>query len=337
MKKESNQAYEIAQEMTSEEITALFFDKNALVEQPQRVYRLQSDGHRLYYTFDEKGVVTFYVSVTTLIKQTTPTSPHLIKWIAEMGYQEAKEYTQERADYGTFMHSEIARLLIDRILDFDLMGKRLKDYIEVNELPIGFISHLDELKKDVLAFAQFVIDYNVRPLAIEIVLTHKDGYAGAIDMPCLMNIEIKGFFGEAYKSGVNKDKPKESKKTIEVCAIVDFKSGRKGFYEDHEIQLEAYRRMWNEAYPDRKTDKIYNWSPKSWRTNPGYHLKDQTNSPNLQKFDSLVEIAKIEDEKRDKMITKIFGKIDLDNPKIEENIQEITLSELIKKKNERQD
>lgn len=336
MKKESSPAvYEIAPGITTEEIMALFFDKNALVEQPQRVYRLQSGGHRLYYTFDEKGVASFYVSVTTLIKQTTPTSPHLIKWIADMGYQEAKEYTQERADYGTFMHAEIARLLIDRKLDLDLMDERLRDYIEVNQLPVGFVSHLDELKKDLLAFAQFVIDHNVRPLAIEIVLTHKDGYAGAIDLPCLMDIEIKGFFGEVYKSGVNKDKPKETKKTIEVCAIVDFKSGRKGFYEDHEIQLEAYRRMWNEAYPDRKADKIYNWSPSDWRTSPGYKLKDQTNSPNLQKFDSLIDIAMIEEGKRQKTFIKVFGKIDLDNPKLEENIQELTLNELIKKREQK--
>jgi len=337
MKKESKKvgAYEIAPGMTSEEILSIFFDEKALKEQPERVFRLDSSGHRYYYTFNEKGEAQFFVSVTTLIKQTTPTSPHLVKWIAEMGYEEAGEFTQERADYGTFMHAEIAKLLIEREVDLDGMKERLRDFITDNELPVGFMVHFDELKKDVAAFAQFAVDCNVRPLAIEIVLTHpRDGYAGALDLPCVMEIEQKGYWGEVYKSGAQKGKPKETKKKIEVVALVDFKSGRKGFYEDHEIQLAAYREMWNVHYPDLRIERMFNWSPKDWRGKvPTYNLKDQTESPNIEKLKHLVEIARIEDGKRSKNIMVVSGKISLDNPvTIAESIQEMELSELVKKK-----
>jgi len=239
--KESNiQSFKIAPGMTVEEITAMFFDQAALRESPERVFRLEVGSERLYYTVQD-GKPRFYLSVTNLIKRSMPTSPHLVKWIAEMGYEESKEIAQERADYGSFMHSEIAKLLIDRKLNLDEMHERLLMFMEMHDLPSGFMVHEDELKKDLLAFTQFVFDYNVKPLAIEIVLTHEDGYAGMIDLPCLLTIDEKGFFGEVYKSGPRKGEPKETKQPREVCAIVDFKSGRKGFYEENEVQLEAYQ------------------------------------------------------------------------------------------------
>ena len=226
----TNEVYNIAPGMTTEEITALFFDSNALVEQPERVYRLESDLDRYYYTFDEKGEPTFYVSVTTMIKQTLRQSPHLIKWIASKGYEESKEIAQERADYGTFLHKEIAILLIERRLDLDAVELHLREYIEENELPYGFKAHEHEIKRDLIAFAQFMKDYKIQPLAVEIVLTHSDGYAGTLDLPCKMTIQVDGFdYDNPYKSGPRKGDPREIKEDLEIVAIIDFKSGRKGF------------------------------------------------------------------------------------------------------------
>ena len=91
--------FEIAPGMTVEQIQAEFFNEDALQEQPEPVYRLDSSGHRYYYTFDEDGEPRFYVSVTTLIKQTLPTAPSLVKWIADMGYEESQRFAQERAHY----------------------------------------------------------------------------------------------------------------------------------------------------------------------------------------------------------------------------------------------
>jgi hypothetical protein len=199
-----------------------------------------------------------------------------------------------------------------------------------HNLPQDKLSWADELKKDVLAFAQFMIDKNVKPLAIEICLYHPtDGYAGAIDIVCEMDDEVKGFFGETYASGANKGQPKESKRIERVRAIVDIKSGRKGFYESHEIQLKAYEDMWNIHFPKKPIDRLYNWSPKDWRSAPGYNLKDQTNSPNAYKLPHLVALAKIEDEKRSNVITVISGEIDLLKG-LSSNVAEKTFVDLIK-------
>lgn len=325
--------YELAPGLTSEEMLAVFFNDKALVEAPETIYRLQGSSHRYYYTFDEQGQPNFFTSVTTMIKQTMPTSPHLIKWIADMGYDESRVYAQERADYGTFMHTEIAELLINRTYDTEKVKARLKAYIEKESLPSSFINHADEIKKDVLAFAQFMIECDVKPLAIEIVLAHPtDGYAGAIDLVCEMSVEVKGFFGEHFKTGARAGQPKETKQLQTFTAIVDFKSGRKGFYEEHEIQLQAYCEMWQAHFPNKPVERVYNWSPKDWRTTtPTYNLKDQTESKSRYKLKHLVELAGVERDRRNNTVTIVNGVIDL-KAGLAANVTEMTLSELVKKR-----
>lgn len=319
----------IADDITSEKMSPMFFDATKLKYQVEPLYRLDSANHRYYYRFDEKGEPQFFTSVTTMIKNTLPTSPHLIKWIADMGAEESKEFAQERADYGTFLHCQCGELLINGTYDLDSLPKKLDEFCvkEKTQVKKGWI---DALKKDVLAFAQFMIDTNFKPLAIEICLYHPtDGYAGAIDIVGEMDIQEKGFFGEKYLSGANKGQNKESKRTTRIRAIVDIKSGRKSFYESSEIQLGAYREMWNIHFPEIKIDCIYNWSPKDFRTAPSYNFKDQTGSKNIKKLPHLVELAKIEESKRGNKVVVTSGIIDLIKG-LDQNISEKTFIELVK-------
>lgn len=309
---------EIMQGLTIEEMHALFLD-DALVEPSYKVYQLNSKGHRYYYRINEDGTPEFFPSVTTIISQTTPTAPHLIKWIAEKGYDEAEAYKQERANYGTFMHAIFEELIINRTYDLDGLKDELLAYIERHRLPVDFVYYADELKKDILAFAQFVRDYDVRPIAVEIALVHPTyRYAGMIDLPCTM-----------------KKSPKSDER---VTAIVDFKSGKKGFFEDYEIQLHLYRIMWNENFPEVPIDRVYNFAPKDWRKSPTYNLKDQTNSAAAAKIPHLLAIAQIEDDKRENVFTAMHGTINLDGEdSIEDNITTLTLADIIKKRQERQE
>lgn len=305
--------FEIVPGMTVEEMTAMFFD-GALIEPPYKVWQLNSKGHRYYYKFDDNGMPEFYPSVTTILSQTMPKSEFLIKWIAEKGINEAERYKSERAAYGTFMHAQFEELIINRVYDLDGLKAKLKDYIDNNKLPADFIYYADDFKKDILAFAQFVLDYDVKPLAVEIALVHPIyNYAGMIDLPCTM---------------LSKPGSKEY-----INAIVDFKSGRKGFYEEAEIQLHMYKMMWNENFPDIPIVRVFNFSPKDWRKKPTYNLKDQSDSPNIKKIPYLLGLAAIEDEKRDNTFTAVSGEISLDNePDLTNNIVSLTLAELVKSK-----
>ncbi len=306
--------FEIIPDMTVEEMTAMFFDEKTLIEPPYKVWQLNSKGHRYYYRYDDAGNPEFFPSVTTILSQTLPKAPHLIQWIANKGIEEAERYKGERAAYGTFMHAAFEELLINRAYDLDGLKGKLKEYIEVYRLPDDFIYYADDLKKDVLAFAQFVLDYDVRPLAVEIALIHPYyKYAGMIDCPCTMRAKIGG--------------------DERINAIVDFKSGRKGFYEESEIQLGMYRDMWNVNFEQFPVTRIFNFSPKDWRKKPTYNLKEQTDSPNIRKIPYLLELAAIEDEKRDNTFTAVSGEISLDNePDLTNNIVSLTLAELVKSK-----
>lgn len=306
-------AFEIVPGMTVEEMTAMFFD-GALIEPPYKVWQLNSKGHRYYYRYDDAGNPEFFPSVTTILSQTLPKAPHLINWIANKGIEEAERYKGERAAYGTFMHAAFEELLINRAYDLDGLKGKLKEYIEVYRLPDDFIYYADDLKKDVLAFAQFVLDYDVRPLAVEIALVHPYyKYAGMIDCPCTMRAKIGS--------------------DDRINAIVDFKSGRKGFYEESEIQLGMYRDMWNVNFEQFPVTRIFNFSPKDWRKKPSYNLKEQTESPNIRKIPYLLEIAAIEDEKRDNTFTTVNGMVVLDDaPDLSQNVISLSLAELIKTK-----
>lgn len=309
-------AFEIAPGITSEEMRAMFFDAESLVEPPYRVWQLNSKGHRYYYRFNEAGEPEFYPSVTTILSQTLPMSPFLLKWITDKGLEEAERYKGERAAYGTYMHKAFEELIINRSYDLDNLKTDLCAYVEANRLPGDFIYYADDLKKDILAFAQFVKDYDVRPYAVEIALVHPwRGYAGLIDMPCSM----------LAKPG-NEER---------INAIVDFKSGRKGFWEENEIQLHLYKDLWNANFEDMRIERVFNFAPKDWRKKPTYTLKEQTDSPNAKKIPALLALSQIEDEKRDDVFTFITGRVDLDGEcDLSDNYTSMTLAEVVKSRTE---
>lgn len=310
---EKEQATEIAPGMTVEEIRAVYFNADALKEPAYRLFQLNSDGHRYYYRFNDAGEPEFYPSVTTLLKQVMPTPPALLDWMIANGKDGSTEKRDLAAAYGTFMHGEFEKLIINRRYDFDSVPASMLAYMERENLPEKvFAEWLPKIRKDVLAFAQFIKDWNVKPLAVEIGLYHPQfHYAGCLDLPCVMT------------------DPKTGKSFV---AIVDFKSGRKGFYEEHELQLHLYKEMWNIHYPETPVTRVFNFSPKDWRKSPTYNLKDQTDSANDKKLPYLLALATIEDEKRDNTLTIIRGVLDLDKGKISDNILNLSLAELIKTK-----
>lgn len=315
MAPEQEAAKEILPGMTVEEIRAVYFNANALREPAYRLYQLNSDGYRYYYRFDANGEPEFFPSVTTLLKQVMPTPPGLLDWIAANGKDGAAEKRDLAASYGTFMHGQFESLIINRRYNFDAVPAVLLDYMSRNNVPESYFNQwIVKIRKDVLAFAQFVRDWNVRPLAVEIGLVHPlHRYAGCLDLPCEMT---------------------DPKTLKDFRAIVDFKSGRKGFYEEHELQLHLYKDMWNWNYPDDQVERVFNFSPKDWRTKPTYNLKEQTDSVNAEKIPFLLQLAAIEDDKRDNTLTIVRGVLDLDHGKIMDNVLSLSLAELIKKRAE---
>lgn len=324
----------IANGVTYEEMIARYFDADALVEPAYKVYRLNNKGQRWYYRINDDGSPQFYMSVTSLCHATLPTPKQLTDWIANLGVDEAKRYSEVKAHYGTLMHKLCGQLIINKTIDLDGFELEVETYREENGIAEYDVRYwADELRKDVLAFAQFLVDCNVKPLAIEIVLVHPEGYAGAIDLVCSLDIVTKGFFGEVYASGANKGQPKESKRIDRVRAIIDLKSGKKGFYESHEIQLRAYKEMWNHEFFKTPVTHVFNWAPSEWREKPSYKLTDQTNAASGDKWPHLVQIARVERERRERTALQIDGKIVFADG-LDKNYRVVGFDELIKKTTE---
>lgn len=300
-------------------IEPLFFDEDAIRLQPRRVYKLERGGNRFYYTLDNG--LKFYPSTTTVIHKTTPTSPFLIDWIADKGgVEESKEILKEASDYGTFMHAMINQFILSDV-NMDLMEETIAAYCEENKINADQEAWLEKIENDLPAFAKFYSDYRIKPLAIEVVLvSEKYGFAGAVDLLCKMTIEESGFFGEVLKSGENAGAPKKTKRFREVIAVVDYKSGRKTFYESHQLQLAAYSQLIAENFPELNPEKWFNWSPKEWRTNePTYNVKDQTNPTTIDKFLLLKKVFDMDKNQPDDNYVTVSGILS-PNRDISENI-----------------
>lgn len=296
-------------ELTLGQVRAMYFDDTALELPPVPLYRLDVKGSRHYFTLDEDGEPQFYAGVTSVTGATLPKPEQLVKWIADMGYENAIRYRDERAAYGTLMHTVFAYILTDGRLPLDMVNSLVEQYVKRENLAVNVWQWTEDLKQDVIAFAQWVADYDVQPLAIEISLCSSAmGVAGTVDLPCLLTIPTKGQWGEVYKSGPQKGKPKETTKDVRYLCIVDFKSGRKSYGGDVgcAAQLALYRDLWVENFDttglarslnDVPDDfplpiRTFNWSPKDWCTTPGYHFVEQTLAFHVPQMDAMLAMYK---------------------------------------------
>ena len=300
-------------ELTLAEVRAMYFDADALILSPVRLFRYQSHGDRFYFYLtpdvDEHGaktliqkelfsieppelkmVVKLAIGATTLASAVIPFGVQMTKWYCNLGWDAAIAYRDERSKYGSLMHTCDAELFINRRMDLDKIPEIVAGYMAKNKIDYDRSKWSDDLKSDILAMVQFIRDYNVKPLAIELSLVSPElGVAGTLDLFCEMDATETGYFGEVYKSGDRKGEPKETKRTNRVLAIIDFKSGRNGSSQNdqHIAQLVTLRRLLTETMEsvygvDLSTQliRLYNWHPKEWKTRPDYTLNEQTNKIN---------------------------------------------------------
>ena len=267
-------------------------------------------------------------SITTIVRSTSPLSPFIINKMIEMGKEKWDEYLYERMEYGTNMHILIGEFIRRKTMNLPLTQEEIDDIGMHNR---GFnLSIFNKFKEDyysdLIAFAQFYFDYKIEPIALEIPLASiKEGFAGTLDMPCKMQVPTKGFWGEVYKTGPNKGNMKETTQDVEVIALVDFKSGRHGFYRENEVQLKMCEVLFRENFPklsESATIKLYNWSPKSWIKEPGYNLTDQTDKVTNDNYMSRVKLFRSEFDNSFKSKRVIFGTLELGTEPIEMYLNE---------------
>jgi len=270
------------------------YKDDLILSQPRMIFRTDGGaGDRYYYRIEEQescNNLVFYVSTTTFTKKVLPTSPYLIQWMKEQG-TEADKVRDLAADFGTLMHIVLADFLVNG-WDFSVTREFVSKYLEKLGHHKNLISPWTiKLNKNIASFAQFCRDYEIEPIAIEIMLGSDEmGIAGTIDLVCWMRTpemrksydkELKIYEKElkAFQDGKSNVEPVQPEYPSKVKGMGDFKSG--GVHESAEMQLAINKLIFHENFPEHKLDILFNWAPTDYRTEPTYKYVDQTDT----KFD----------------------------------------------------
>jgi hypothetical protein len=258
-------------ELNIEKVIAEYCNEDYIRVSPDRLYRYNAKNGRYYFTRSENNDIQFYQSVTTIIDLFLRKEESLTQW--KISTEDYKKIMEEKAAYGTILHILFKDLLLgnDIPLSDNFLTQTILLYTHKNQIKIDATGWNDMLRQDLLGIVQWLQDYEIVPLAIEIALTHSEGFAGSVDL--------------VAKSKVG---------TI----IVDLKSNRNAFYTSNIVQLEAYRELWNENYPDVKIDGVYNLGMKDYRLPIGksvtpYRFENQSEKSELQYWRHLLMMAQI--------------------------------------------
>jgi len=259
----------------------------------QKIFRVEIGAGRHYRLEDGRT----FKSITTFLDAVLPPclTRHLDTWrdkkIEELGtVDKMVEFVQSTADFGSALHIAVANFCRNGFVDWIEFEAWAVDYItEMNLKPGTFRAALAELTKDFAAVVQFIAEYEVKVLAVEIPVWSSDGYATLIDMVVEMN-------AKNYTDATLADKRKRH------IVGINLKSGKKGFHDSHVFQLCGERAAFNEAYGDAvgfQLVEMANLSPKDWRgETPTFTFKLQTPTivdGNYQaRFDNYVTTGKLE-------------------------------------------
>lgn len=302
-KNESN--YDV---VTVEKLVAFY--AGAQLQRPYEMFRLSTmKGARIYFRTLEDGQVRFYMGATSASRYLM--TPFLLRWWADgKGYDAKMKEVYDKSCYGSFFHSTIANLAKGAELSVKTIRESFQEYLNANKVTETLHhKYLEEMVKDILSYMQWCEDFKVQPLAIELPLCSDTlGVATLVD--------FVGTIDDIKKDEKGDDKPQRGRKPrmeklgLHSC-IVDFKTGKKGSYETHIMQLQSNKELFTENFPTvQPVERFYNLSPKAWRTEPTYTFSNQTDKMNQDRYDALLTLSRTDLEGvLNRQITAIEGEM----------------------------
>lgn len=326
--------------LKTELVTTDFFDPEAIRIQPYDIYRVSFNKFRAYYRWFEDDP-KLYSSLTTAIHHSMPMAEGLLDYYLKHGRNEADRLTKIAANYGTLMHTTIGKYCRSQEFNFNTEHCQalVNEYCgEIEFWEPECKEWARRLQEDLLAWVQFENDYNLKPIAIELILcSDRYGYATPIDVVAYADVPTRGYHGEVYKTGKNAGQPKITEKTERTLILINMKSGRKGIYDTHRVQMEFEGRLFEENYPDMGKPRICNWAPNEWKSdNPTYKLVDQTGKTSDNEFEGvrLIADARFTEKLYEKEYTYIYGEHTKGNT-TSKNITKVDIIEHLKRQRNR--
>ena len=291
-----------------------------MIERGWKLWRLEKGSRRYYFNPDTNGL---YASVTSILWAELKESYFLKKWqyqmVLDQGSVDApKDYMEERSFYGTMMHIVYTEALFADVFPSDSIKDIVTLYRDIHELyNVNVKPWIPELKSDVSAFYEWLKLVNLKIIAVETPIYYpvKHGdktigwIAGTIDLVAEIDVRKDG-------GDVTPKTPMNNRERATV--IVDYKSGKKGFYESHEIQVNSYMEGWNWIQNKYLGDKYratrcYNFAPKESRgAKATFSFKEQTGAQSYKKFSYLYALFKLDGHDQLKPIRLIEGDFERD-------------------------
>jgi len=261
------------------------FAKQVAKIQGEKIYRVEIGGLRHYRR--ESGRI--YKSLTTFLDAVMPSNKFLNRWREQMavelgGGDKAEEYVQKTADYGTALHIAVAEYCRNSGVEWSEFEQWAFTFLGDMGFQNSTLSYAHaELINDFAALLQFFHDYRVEVIAVELPVWTDAGVATLIDL--IVEMDAKNYTEKT-----------EIEKRQRMKAIINLKSGKKGFFENHVFQLDGERQMFNETYGGifGNVDTVCNLAPNDWRETPTYKFKNQTEEANAisPQFSLLIELGK---------------------------------------------
>ncbi len=274
---------------------------SALINPKYNIYRSRIDRDRFYFAIVNNELVKL-PSVTTILSATLPMEDWLIRWISRWGYEKAAEKRNEAALYGTLFSIVVSDFLRRGEINLDTIEARISNFRITNNINFSTEFWEQRLKEDLYSLYCFIEDYHFEPLAVELpLISTKYRFAGTLDAIGYIHIG----------SGVNGKILKKDKELRKVLCIIDWKTGRHGFYRSHEAQLQMYRLLVEENFPELTEHeiKLYNWAPKDWNEDEDmkYTIKDQTNSKESLRILNYIAIYQVEEKEKNHKFKVLEG------------------------------
>ena len=243
------------------------------ISSPYKLFRYDKGDQRYYFRFPEQGDAIGYLSVTEFTKKSLGIGVQLYKWAANNTVEYTKMYSEMRAAYGTQMHIEITDMLKSGKGNFDEIKNRAFNLA----IDLGYkhsaMDWLDDMANDVASFLIMAREKNLKVIAAEFpICSNKYGLAGCIDL--IVQLDFN---------------------RTRVNAMIDNKSGRKGFFEAHELQLHTYKKMWNDVYSSVfPVTHVFNFAPQNIKNKTKYKLQNQTSSVFAPTIEQRMSLANLE-------------------------------------------
>lgn len=298
---------------------------SALINPKYNIYRSRIDRDRFYFAIINNELVKL-PSATTILSATLPMEDWLVRWISRWGYEKAMEKRNEAAHYGTLFSIIVSDFLRRGEIDLGTIEARINNFRLTNNINLSTEFWEQRLKEDLYSLYCFIEDYRFEPLAVELPLISVNyKFAGTLDTIGYIQIG----------SGVNGKILKKDKELRKVLCIIDWKTGRHGFYRSHEAQLQMYRLLVEENFPELVANhelKLYNWAPKEWfdEDDPKYSIKDQTESKEALRILNYIAIYQVDEKEKNNKIKILEGNLRIGAKN--GNLKYLDYSDIVRKK-----